>query len=86
MQVIEPFQIDYINHVPVIGSLIFALSLAPLFDLHAPSIYLESVQLFLMILLTTLFRKHLERRLFYGWCVFLFLFLLLLITVPSDFH
>ena len=85
MQVVEPFRIDYINNLPVIGSLIFALSLAPLFDLHAPSIYLESVQLFLMILLTTLFRKHLERRLFYGWCVFLFLFLLLLVTRTVGF-
>jgi potassium efflux system protein len=80
MQVIEPFQIDYINPIPIISSLIFTLSLAPLFDLHAPSIYLESVQLLLMILLTMLFRKHLERRLFYGWCVFMLLFLLLLIT------
>jgi potassium efflux system protein len=80
LQVIEPFHIIFINSFPVIGSLIFTLSLAPLFDLQAPSIYLESVQLFLMILLTSLFWKHIERRYFYGWCVFIILFLLLLIT------
>jgi potassium-dependent mechanosensitive channel len=80
LQVIEPFKINFISPLPFIASLIFTLSLAPLFDLRAPSIYLESVQLFLMIVLTILFRKHLERRLFYGWCVFMVLFLLLLIT------
>jgi potassium-dependent mechanosensitive channel len=79
MEVIENFQIQYINRFPVIGSLIFSLSLAPLFDLQAPSIYLESVELALMILLTSLFFKHLERRLFYPWCIFMFLFLLMLI-------
>jgi small-conductance mechanosensitive channel len=80
LQVIEPFKINFISPLPFVASLIFTLSLAPLFDLQAPSIYLESVQLFLMIVLTILFRKHLERRLFYGWCVFMVLFLLLLIT------
>jgi small-conductance mechanosensitive channel len=80
LQVIEPFHINFINPYPVIGSLIFTLSLAPLFDLLAPSIYLESLQLFLMILLTILFWKQIERRLFYGWCVFMFLFLLMLIV------
>lgn len=80
LKVIEPFHIDYIKKFPVIGTLIFILSLAPLFDLHAPSIYFESVQLFLMILLTTLFWKHQEHRLFYLWCVFMLLFLVLLIT------
>jgi potassium efflux system protein len=80
MEVIETFQINFISPLPFIASLIFTLSLAPMFDLQAPSIYLESVQLFLMVVLTILFRKRLERRLFYGWCVFLTLFLLLLIN------
>ena len=84
LEVIETFQIEFISPLPFIASLIFTLSLAPLFDLQAPSIYLESVQLFLMIVLTILLRKHIERRLFYGWCVFLILFLLLLITRITD--
>jgi potassium-dependent mechanosensitive channel len=78
LQDIKSFQINFINQFPLNSSLIFALSVAPLFDLQAPSIYMESVQLFLIILLTTLFRKHLERRLFNWWCVFILLFLLLL--------
>ena len=80
LQVIEPFQISFINPFPLTGAMIFTLCLAPLFDLQAPSIYLESVQLLLMLLLTILFRKHIERRLFYGWCLFIFLFLLLLFS------
>jgi potassium-dependent mechanosensitive channel len=80
LEAIENFQIKYINPFPLIGSLIFSFSLAPLFDLQAPSIYLESVELALMVLLTSLFLRHLERRLFFGWCVFMFLFLLMLTT------
>jgi potassium-dependent mechanosensitive channel len=80
LEVIKTLEIKYINPFPVIGALIFSLSLAPLFDLQAPSIYLEFVELILMILLTTLFARHLERRLFYGWCVFMLLFVLMLTT------
>ena len=79
LHVIESFHIKFISHFPLTVSVIFALSLAPLFDLRAPSIYLESIQLSLMILLTTLFWKQLEHRFFYSWCVFILLFLLLLI-------
>ena len=79
-QVVEPFHINFVNRFPLIGTLIFTLCLAPLFDLQAPSIYLESVQLLLMVLLTTFFRKHIDRKLFYGWCTFMFLFLLLLFS------
>jgi small-conductance mechanosensitive channel len=61
-------------------TLIFVLSLAPLFDLHAPAIYIESTQFLLMLLLTLLFRKRLDRKLFYGWCLFILLFLLQPIT------
>jgi small-conductance mechanosensitive channel len=84
LDVIDAFHINFISSLPITASLIFTLSLAPLFDLQAPSIYLESVQLFLMLILTILFRKHLDRLLFYGWCIFLGLFLLLLSTRIMD--
>jgi potassium-dependent mechanosensitive channel len=80
LQVIEKFKFTYINAYPVAGSLIFILSLAPLFDMHAPSIYIESIQLLSMIVLTIIFRKRLTRVLFYGWCVFILLFLGLFFT------
>ncbi len=85
MEAIERFRFTYINPYPIGSSVIFVLSLAPLFDLHAPAVYIESVQFVSMMILTVIFRKRLERGLFYGWCVFIFLFLLLFITRVFEF-
>jgi small-conductance mechanosensitive channel len=80
MKAIEDFQFQYIKPWPVISSLVFMLSLAPLFDAHAPAIYIESTQFLLMVLLTIIFFKQQPRLLFYGWCIFMLLFLLVPIT------
>ena len=77
LQAVESFGFSFINAYPVAGSLIFIGSLAPLFDLHAPAIYIESIEFLLMIVLTFILRKHLSRILFIGWCLFLFFFVLL---------
>jgi potassium-dependent mechanosensitive channel len=77
---IEPFHFRYAREWPLAGSFLFVLSLAPLFDLYAPAIYIESIQLMLMLLLTFMLRKRLPRPLFYGWCIFILLFLLLPVT------
>lgn len=74
---IEPFHFSFVNPYPIGGTLIFIGSLAPLFDLHAPAIYIESVEFLLMIVLTFVLKKHLSRYLFFGWLIFLLLFLLL---------
>jgi potassium-dependent mechanosensitive channel len=74
---IEPFHFSFVNPYPIGGALIFIGSLAPLFDLHAPAIYIESVEFLLMVVLTFILKKHLSRYLFYGWLIFLILFLLL---------
>jgi potassium efflux system protein len=74
---IQDFHFRYIHPWPFTGSLLFILSLAPLFDLYAPAIYIESIQFLLMILLTIVLRKQLPRDHFYGWCVFMGLFLVL---------
>jgi potassium efflux system protein len=80
LQVVEPFQISFINPLPVTASLIFVLSLAPFFDLHAPSLYIETIQLLQMIVMSIVLWKHSNRHLFFGWCVFIFLFLFLFLT------
>ncbi|HXB93466.1 MAG TPA: mechanosensitive ion channel domain-containing protein [Puia sp.] len=77
---IDDFHFEYLRPLPVATTLVFILILAPLFDLHAPAIYIESTQLLLMVLLTILFYRRLSRPLFYGWCGFLVLFLLLPVT------
>jgi potassium-dependent mechanosensitive channel len=77
LKAIESFHFSFISPYPIAGSLVFIFSLAPLFDLHAPAIYIESIEFLLMVVLSFILKKHLSRYLFYGWCIFLFLFLLL---------
>jgi small-conductance mechanosensitive channel len=77
LQSIESFHFSFIDPYPVTASLVFILSLAPLFDLHAPAIYIESIEFLLMVILTIILRKRLPRQLFFGWCLLLILFLLL---------
>jgi potassium-dependent mechanosensitive channel len=77
MDATAALHIDYINPIPVAASLIFMLSLAPLFDLHAPALYIEFVQLLILIVLTFIFWKRLSRRELSGWCAFIILFLML---------
>lgn len=74
---IAPFHFSFVNPYPIGGALIFIGSLAPLFDLHAPAIYIESIEFLLMVVLTFILKKHLSRYLFAGWIIFLILFLLL---------
>ncbi len=80
LHAIESFRFRYISPRPFTATLVFMLSLAPLFDIHAPAIYIETIQLLLMVLLTFMFRKRLPRNLFYGWCIFILLFLFLPLT------
>jgi potassium-dependent mechanosensitive channel len=88
LQVVEPFRLSFINPVPLTATLIFVLSLAPFFDLHAPSLYIETIELFQMIVLSVILWKKAGRHLFYGWCCFIFLFFLLflsrIIALPLD--
>jgi potassium-dependent mechanosensitive channel len=80
LNAVADFRFTYIRPWPIAATLIFILILAPLFDLHAPAIYIESLEFLLMLLLTIVFYRRLPRNLFYGWCGFLILFLLLPVT------
>ncbi|HXB96192.1 MAG TPA: mechanosensitive ion channel domain-containing protein, partial [Puia sp.] len=77
LQAVENYQFAFISPYPIAGSLVFIGCLAPLFDLHAPAIYIESIEFLLIIVVTFILKKHLSRPLFLGWCIFLILFLLL---------
>jgi small-conductance mechanosensitive channel len=74
---VDSFKFSYISPRPIIATLLLILNLAPIFDVHAPAIYIETTQFLLMILLTFVFYKQLPKDLFWGWCLFLLLFLLL---------
>lgn len=77
MASLDMLDLRYLNPRPYTATLVLALSLAPLFDLHAPAIYIETTQFLLMLILSVVIYKRLSRTLFYGWCAFLLLFLLL---------
>jgi potassium-dependent mechanosensitive channel len=80
MNVLDEFQFRFLRPWPFAATFVFLLSLAPLFDLHAPAIYIESTQFLLMLVLTVIFYRLLPRDLFRGWGIFLFLFLLVPLT------
>jgi potassium efflux system protein len=80
LEALDSFHFAYVRPRPITGTMLFILSLAPLFDLHAPAIYIESIEFLLIIVLSFILRKHLPQPLFIGWCIFLFLFLLLPLT------
>lgn len=69
------FKFHYVNSIPVFASVIFMLNLAPLFDLDAPFVYIESVEFFLMIALTISFWRQIPRKVFLVWIIFVLLFL-----------
>lgn len=73
---LQSFQFRYINALPYFASLVFMLNLAPLFDLDAPVVYIDTVEFLLMAVLTFSFRKRLPQKLFYLWIIFITLFLL----------
>jgi potassium efflux system protein len=73
---LEIFQFRYINRFPLFASLVFMLNIAPLFDLDAPVVYIDTIEFFLMIVLTFSFRRRQLKQLYYLWLIFIGLFLL----------
>lgn len=80
INVLDEFQFRFLKRWPFAATFVFLLSLAPLFDLHAPAIYIESTQFLLMLVLTVVFYRLLPNDLFRGWGIFLLLFLLVPLT------
>ena len=73
---LDIFQFRYINRFPLFASLVFMLNIAPLFDLDAPVVYIDSIEFLLMIILTFSFRRRQLKQLYYLWLIFIGLFLL----------
>ncbi|WP_187262937.1 mechanosensitive ion channel family protein [Pontibacter beigongshangensis] len=73
-------QIKYLKPVPVLSSLVLALNIAPFFDLHPPTAYVEIMQFFLMLALTVLFWRNWPRNLFYYWIAIFVLFIVFAIS------
>lgn len=58
----------------IVSSFVVMFTIAPLFDLHAPSAYVESMQFLLVLTLTIICWKQWPRRLFIYWIGIVFLF------------
>jgi len=78
--VVARFNFKYVRLLPFAASFICMLSLAPLFDLNAPAIYIEVCQFLIMLILTAIFYRRWQRKIFYYWCFIVLLFLLLSFT------
>ncbi|HUB60432.1 MAG TPA: mechanosensitive ion channel domain-containing protein [Puia sp.] len=77
LNTLDEFHFLFLRPWPVAATLVFLLSLAPLFDIHAPATYIESTQFLLMLVLSVIFYRLLPGDLFKGWCIFLLLFLVM---------
>jgi potassium-dependent mechanosensitive channel len=79
-----------ISPQPYLITFIMLFALAPIFDLRAPALYIEAVEVVLAILLTIYFRKKLNSKLFYYWCIFVILLLapvfLRLLGIPPRYQ
>ena len=75
LDALHKFNFEYISPIPFCGSMIFVVSLVPLFDLAAPTIYTESAGILTNLVLTFFFIKRLPRPVFLLWCGFFLLFL-----------
>ncbi|MCG2617348.1 mechanosensitive ion channel [Terrimonas sp. NA20] len=68
-------QVDYLYPHYIASVFLAMFSLAPLFDLDAPSVYIESMQFLLILTLTFICWKKWPRKLFVYWIVMVFLYL-----------
>ena len=70
LDAIKAFEFNFIREKPFQISIVLILTLAPVFDLLAPSLYIELVHIILSISLAALFFKRLPRDIFFKWCLF----------------
>jgi potassium efflux system protein len=73
LEAVEDFSL--LNPRPYLITFTMLFSLAPIFDLKAPALYIEFVHVLLALSLTLFFRKKLPSKLFYYWCIFALLLL-----------
>ncbi|NML37251.1 mechanosensitive ion channel [Chitinophaga sp. G-6-1-13] len=74
-ELLQPPYIKYLRALPFFGTLVIILNVASFFDLHAPAAYLDLLQSFLLFLLTVLFWRRWERRMFVYWIAICVLYL-----------
>lgn len=74
------FEFRYLRTVPLVASLVVMFNFAPFFDLNPPSVYVESMQFLLLVVLTVFFKNNSDTIFFRYWLVMVGLYLLLAFT------
>ena len=67
-------KLKYIHLFPLKAALVFVFTIAPFLDMHAPGVYIEIVQLLLIIVLTILLAMKWPRKQFFYWLALAVLF------------
>ncbi len=57
----------FINKFPLLPTLVVLFNIAPFFDIHPPTAYIEIIEFLLVLSLTVLLWKNWPRKLFYYW-------------------
>ena len=71
----EDLAFKYLHPIPILGTLIFILNVAPFYSFDQPALYVEILQLLILIPLTIIFWQNWSRQLFVYWCLLVALYL-----------
>lgn len=75
MESINHLGFEYLPGNYIVAAFIMMFAVAPLFDLHAPSAYIESMQFLMLVILTIICWKKWPRRLFVYWIAMVILYI-----------
>ncbi|QEC45580.1 mechanosensitive ion channel family protein [Pseudobacter ginsenosidimutans] len=75
LQSLKEMEFDYLPSGYIVSAFIIMFSIAPLFDLHAPSAYIESMQFLLLVILSIICWKKWPRKLFWNWMAMVVLYI-----------
>lgn len=73
---LKDLDFSYLPSGYIVSAFIIMFSIAPLFDLHAPSAYIESMQFLLLVILSIICWKKWPRNLFWNWMAMVLLYIL----------
>jgi small-conductance mechanosensitive channel len=72
---VNNLEFEYLPQNYILATFIMMFAVAPLFDLHAPSVYTESMQFLMLVILTIICWKKWPRRLFLYWIAMVVLYI-----------
>ncbi len=75
MDSISHFSFEFLPNNYIVAAFIMMFAVAPLFDLHAPSAYIESMQFLMLVILTIICWRKWPRRLFVYWIAMVVLYI-----------